>query len=99
MPTVLLSYPASVTHGQTSTLTITVFNPTGTTLNANVAIEITGPNNYVLFDVVQIQVNATSHSAGYYVWIVPAQTGTYTVMLSYLPAETGGVDTETIQVT
>jgi hypothetical protein len=98
-PTVLLSAPATTPHGQTVTLSIIVFNPASSALNANVTIEITGPNNYVLFDVIQVKVNANSQSTGYYDWATPTQTGSYTVMVGLLPPTVGGVDIETIQVT
>ena len=50
----------SSSNRQTVTLSITVFNPASSALNANVTIEITGPNNYVLFDVVPVKVGANS---------------------------------------
>ena len=98
IPTLLLSSPATTPNGQTVTLQITVFNNATSQLNANVTIEITGPNNYVLFNVIPVQVAASSHSTGYYDWAVPTQTGSYTIMVSMLPPSTGGVDLETIQV-
>jgi hypothetical protein len=98
-PTVLLASPATTPHGQTLTLSIVVFNPGSSALDSNVAIQIAGPNNYVLFDVIQVNVPANSQSTGYYDWMVPAQTGTYTITLSLLPQTISGVDTETIHVT
>jgi hypothetical protein len=98
-PTLFISTPLTVTHGQSATFSITVFNPTSTALTANVSIQIAGLNNYVSFDVVHVKVNANSQSTGYYDWTVPAQTGSYTIMLSFLPPESGGVDVETVQVT
>jgi hypothetical protein len=98
-PTLLLSSPATTPHGQTLTLSLTVFNPASSALNANVTLEITGPNDYVLFDVVQVKVNAKSQSTSYYDWTAPTQTGTYTIMLSLLPSTPNGVDVETLQVT
>ena len=98
-PKVLLSTPTSTPNGQTVTLSVTVFNPTSSALNANVTIQITGPNNYILFDVVHVNVGANSESTGYYDWAVPPQTGTYTVTASLLPTAPGGLDTATVQVT
>jgi hypothetical protein len=98
-PTVLLSAPATTPHGQTVTVSITVFNPASSGLNANVTIEITGPNNYALFNVIQVKVGASSQSTGYYAWAVPTQTGSYTIMLDFLLPALGGADTENIQVT
>lgn len=98
-PTILFPAPATVQHGQTVTLSVDVFNPTSSPLNTNVNIQIVGPNNYVLFDVIQIKVGANSGSTGYYDWAVPTQTGTYTVTLNLVPPTRSGVDTETIQVT
>ena len=98
-PSLLLSAPATVTHGQTLTLSIVVFNPSSSTVNANVTIEITGPNNHVLFDVIQVKVLANSQSTGYYGWAVPTQTGSYTIMLSLLPPTPIGVEIETVKVT
>lgn len=97
-PTVLLSAPSTTPHGQTLTLSVTVFNPSSSALQANVTIEITGPGNYLLFDVIQVSVAADSHSTAYYNWAVPSQTGSYTIMLTFLPTMAGGVDIETIQV-
>jgi hypothetical protein len=97
--TVLLSAPATTPHGQTATLFVTVFDSASSALNAKVTIEITGPNNYVLFEVIQVKVGANSQSTGYYDWAVPTQTGTYTIMLSLLPLTPSDVDIETIQVT
>jgi len=92
--TVLLSSPATTPDGQTVTLSLTVFNPGGSALNANVTLEITGPNNYVLFDVIQVEVGANSQSSGYYDWAVPSQAGSYTIMLSLRPPSPSGVDIE-----
>ena len=97
-PTILFPAPATVQHGQTATFTVTVFNPTSSQLIANVTIQIDGPNNYMLFDVIKVPVNANSQSSGYYDWAVPTQTGTYTATVSLLPQRLSGVDTETIQV-
>jgi hypothetical protein len=97
-PTVLLSAPATTPHGQPVTLLITVFNPASSALNANVSIEITGPNNYVSFDVIKVKVSPNSQSTGYYDWAVPTQTGTYTIMISFLPPTPSGVDLEAVQV-
>ena len=97
-PTVFLSSPATTPHGQLLTLSVTVFNPTGSTLNANVSLEITGPNNYMLFDVIHVNSNANSQTTSYYDWAVPTQTGSYTIMLAFMPPTLGGVDYEAIQV-
>jgi len=98
-PTVLLSSPSTGTAGQRLTLSIMIFNPTNSTLNANATIEITGPNNYVLFDLIQVEVGANLHATGYYDWGVPAQAGAYTVVLSLLSPIPSGADVETIQIT
>ena len=98
-PTMLLSAPTTTPHGGTTTLSITIFNPATSTLNANIAAEITSPNNYILFQIIQLQVNADSHSTGYYHWMVPNQIGKYTITISLPPSTYSGVDIETIQVT
>jgi hypothetical protein len=96
-PTVLLTSPGAASIGQTVTMLITVFNPTSAPLNANVTIQITGPNSYVLFDVVQLTVSPSSQGAKYYDWTVPNQSGSYMVTVGLLP--TGGAyDSTTIQV-
>jgi hypothetical protein len=79
-------------------MTITVFNPTNSVLNANVTMQITGPNNYVVFDVIQV-VTATSQATTYYDWTAPNQSGTYTATISFLPLKPTAFDTETIQIT
>jgi len=94
--TLLLSVPSSASRGQLVTLVITVFNPTSSPLNGNVTVQITGPNNYASFNVVQVQVAASSQSTTYYDWTVPNQSGTYTVTVGLLSAK-GGIDTGTIQ--
>jgi len=98
-PSVLLSSPATTSHGQVLTLSITVFNPSSWTLNANVSIMITGPSDYVLFDVIQVKVNGISQSTRYYDWSVPTQTGSYAIMLAFMPPTLGTVEFEAIQVT
>jgi hypothetical protein len=98
-PTVLVSSPATASRGQSVTLSITVFNPTSSALNANVTVEITGPNNYLTFDTIQVRVSPNSHSTGYYDWNVPNQAGTYSLTVSLFPTAPGGIDTATIQVT
>jgi hypothetical protein len=97
-PTVLLSAPANGTDGQTMTLSLTVFNPTSSVLNANLTISITGPGGYTLFDVLPAKVDATSQSKVFYDWAVPNQPGAYTITLGLLPPTPEGVDIETIQV-
>ena len=97
-PTVLLSTPTNATQDQTVTLFVTVFNPTGSAANESVTIQITGPNNYVSFDVIQVEVSGNSRSTGYYDWIVPSTSGTYAVIASFLPPTLGGVDLQTVQV-
>jgi hypothetical protein len=95
----LLSLPSTGTDGQVVYMTITVFNPTNSLLNANVSIQITGPNNYVIFDVIQFGVAATSQATGYYDWTAPSQSGSYIVTVGLLPPKPTAFDTETIQIT
>jgi len=97
-PTLLLSTSSTVSHGQRVTLTLTVFNPTSSGLNANVTIQIIGPNNYAIFDVIQTHVGTDSKSISYYEWTAPNQTGTYIVTISLRPPSPTGVDVENIQV-
>ena len=98
-PKVLGSVPSTVTHGQPVTISVTVFNPGNSVLNANVTVQVTGPNNYAVFDVIHLQVSAGSQATAYYDWTAPNQTGTYTLTLSLFPPTSTGVDVETIQVT
>jgi hypothetical protein len=95
----LLSLPSTGTEGQVVQMTITVFNPTNSLLNANVTIQITGPNNCVVFDVVQLGVTATSQGTAYYDWTAPTQPGSYTVTVGLLPPKPNAFDTGTIQIT
>jgi hypothetical protein len=98
-PTILIDGLATATHDQTLPLSLTVFNPTTSALNANVTIQIAGPGNYTLFNVINAKVDATSQSTVSYDWAVPNQPGAYTITLGLLPPTPGGVDVETIQVT
>ena len=77
---------------------IIVFDPSSTPLNANVTIQIIGPGNYVLFDVVRVKVTANSESTGYYDWTVPNSAGVYSVTVGLLPTEPTAFDSSTIQV-
>ncbi len=97
-PTVLLTASATATRNQLVKLRIIVFNPTSMPLNANVTIQIIGPGNYVLFDVVQMKVTANSESTDYYDWAIPNSAGVYTVTVGLLPTEPTAFDTTTIQV-
>jgi uncharacterized repeat protein (TIGR02543 family) len=97
-PTLLLSAPSTAIHSQSLTLSITVFNPTSTGLPASVSIQITGPNNYVSFDTVQVNVASQSYATVYYDWSVPNQTGQYTVAVGLLPPQPAATDAATIQV-
>jgi hypothetical protein len=96
-PTLLLSVPSSASRGQSITLSITIFNPTSSPLNANVTVQITGPGNYVSFDVIQVQVAASSQLTTYYDWTVPNQPGTYNVTVGLLSTKPGGTDTGTVR--
>jgi len=98
-PTILLSAPSTASHGQIVEFSIRVFNPTSTGLTTLVAIQIQGPNNYVLFETVQTNAPSNSYSTVYYEWTVPNQFGTYSVSVGLLPNEPGAIDTATIQVT
>ena len=97
-PTVFLAAPTNTVDGQIVTLSITVFNSANSPLNATVTLQITGPNNYLLFDVVQVKVNANSAATAYYDWAVPSKAGTYTVIAGFLPPSVGGADLEIVQV-
>ena len=97
-PTLLLTASTTATQGQSLRLLITVFNPTGPPINANVTIQVTGPGNYVTFDVIQINVAGTSESTAYYDWTVPNQAGTYTVTVGLLPTKPLAFDMATIVV-
>jgi hypothetical protein len=88
-----------VSRGQSVTLTVTVFNPASSALNANVTVEIIGPGNYVSFNVIQVQVAASSQATAYYDWTVPNQPGTYSITIGLLPPTAAGIDIGTIQVT
>ena len=68
-------------------------------MKANVTVEITGPGNYVSFNVIQVQVAASSQATAYYDWTVPNQSGAYSIVIGLLPPTSAGVDTGTIQVT
>jgi len=96
---VILSAPSTTPHGQTVRLPFTVINTGTSALNVSVAVEVTGPNGYVAFNVTQLEVASNSQTTGYYNWAVPNQTGTFTIMLNFLPPQSGGDDIETIQVT
>lgn len=98
-PTLLLSAPSSGSRGQSVQLSIAVFNPTNSPLNTKMSVEIMGPNNYVMFDVVQVNVAATSDSTAYYGWTAPNQSGAYTVTVSLSPSTPSGLSTATIQIT
>ena len=93
-----LSLPSTGTQGEVVHMTITAFNPTNSLLNGNVTMQITGPNNYAAFDVIQTSVNPTSQLTTHYDWIAPNQSGTYVVTIELLPATTGAYDTATIQI-
>lgn len=97
--TLLLSAPSTGSHGQSVRLLIIVFNPASSALNANVAIEITGPGNYIAFDVAQLKVAAAAQSTAYYDWTAPNQVGTYTLMVGLLPPKAAAFDAARIQVT
>jgi len=97
-PTLLLSAPSSGSRGQPVQLSIIVFNPTNSLLNANVMVEITGSNNYVMFDVVQVNVATASHATAYYDWTAPNQSGVYTVTVNLSPPTPSGASTATIQI-
>jgi len=97
IPTLLLSAPSSASRGQSVTLSIAVFNPTGSLLNANVTVQITGPGNYVSFDVIQVRVAASSQLTSYYDWTAPNQPGTYNVTVGLLSTQPGGTDTGAIR--
>jgi len=97
-PTLLLSAPSSESQGQRAQLSITAFNPTNSPFNAKVMIEIMGPNNYLMFDVVQVNVAAASQSTLYYVWSAPNQSGTYSVSVSLAPPTPSGFSTATVQI-
>jgi hypothetical protein len=62
-------------------------------------IQITGPDNYVTFDVVQVKVTATSQTTVYYDWTIPDQSGAYLVTVDFLLPRTTALDSTTIQVT
>jgi hypothetical protein len=76
-----------------------VFNPSSSGLKANVAIEITGPGNYLTFDVIQVNVASSSQSTGYFDWTVPNSSGMYTVTVGLLPPKPAAFDAATIQIT
>ena len=96
-PTLVLSAPSTATTGQNVRLTLTTFNPNSAPLNANIAIQITGPGNYVILDVVPVKA-LTGESITYYDWTVPNQAGAYSVTVGYFP-NSGTYDSATIQVT
>jgi hypothetical protein len=66
---------------------------------ANVTIQIVGPGNYALFDVIQVKVAANSQSTSYYGWTAPSQAGAYTITVGLIPPTPTTVDAETVQVT
>jgi hypothetical protein len=96
--TVLLNAPTAASRGQTVTLSITVFNPTSSVVNENVAVQITGPGNYVSFNVIQVQVAASSQSTAYYDWTIPNQSGAYVIIVSPVPPQSAAYATATVQV-
>ena len=97
-PTVMLAAPDTGSIGQSVRPSITVFNPTSSPLSTSAKIQITGPNNYVAFDVVQVKVQANSESTYYYDWTAPNQSGAYTVTVDLLSTRAPASDTAIIQV-
>lgn len=81
----LLTAPPTSSRGQSVRLSVTVFNPTGIPIATNATIQVTGPGNYLLFDLVPVKVAALSETTVYYDWTVPNTTGTYTVAVGLLP--------------
>jgi hypothetical protein len=98
LPTLLLSVPSSVSKGSNAEFSITVFNPTSTQLTTEVTVEVLGPNSYVFFDAVNVQVAASSHTTVLYDWTAPQQSGSYTIVAQTLPVRSSAYDSSTIIV-
>jgi len=61
-------------------------------------VQVTGPSNYILYDLVPVNAAATSDTTVYYAWTVPNQAGTYTVTVGLLPTGPSAFDTANIVV-
>lgn len=96
--TLLLTVPTSVGVGQTTRLSITLFNPTTSPISTLITIEVLGPNSYVSIDTVRIQVAALSSETLLYDWVAPNQTGTYIILAGTLPPLASTYDSQTITV-
>lgn len=95
---VLLTAPATASQGQSVTLSVTVFNPTSISIAMSATVQVTGPSNYLLYDLVPVNATATSDTTAYYTWTVPNQAGTYTVTVGLLPTGPSAFDTANIVV-
>lgn len=94
----LLTAPAISSRGQSVRLSITVFNPTDISIATNATVQITGPGNYLSFDLVPVKVAASSETTVYYDWTVANQAGTYTVAVGLLPTGPSAFEMATIVV-
>jgi hypothetical protein len=81
--------------GSIAEFSVTVFKPTTSPLSTQAAIEVLGPNNYMFFDTVNVQVAASSQTTVIYDWTAPNQSGSYTVITQTLPAQPGAYDATT----
>jgi kumamolisin len=97
--TILLSAPSTASRGQLTHFSMTIFNPQGSPLTTLVSVEITGPNNYILFDTIQVTVTGGSYSTLIYEWTPPNNQGTYFLSVGLTPPQVGATDTATISVT
>jgi glucose/arabinose dehydrogenase len=97
-PNLILVTAATSLRGQTTPLTITIFNPTSTALSTQVTVAITGPNSYTYFDTAQVSVASQSETTIQIDWTAPNQSGNYTVTVALLPPRTGAFDLATIQI-
>ena len=94
----LLVAPQAVSRGAVADLSVTVFNPAGSSLSTQITIQVLGPNGYVFFDTVNVQVAGNSQTTILYDWTAPNQAGAYTIVTQTLPSQPGAYDSSTTTV-
>jgi len=91
---------STYSKGETVTIDVTVFNPTGTTLEATLSVSITGPGGYYHFDFTDIEIVDSSLWTYTFTWVIPAdsQAGTYVISAGLTPPELDAYDVEYVEI-
>jgi peptidoglycan/xylan/chitin deacetylase (PgdA/CDA1 family) len=94
---IILDPQASYSSGEQVSLKVTVLNLQNPKLETSLALTITGPAGYSLYDFQPINISANAANEFSFTWVVPNADGAYTIEASVVPTQLTAYDVKCVE--